>query len=112
MISTERETTAYIRFPIVIEYGADDGSDLTTLQVAATSDPEARPSAWATATLIPAEGNSLSRGTLDIVVLAGPVNGERNADLEHAGVGDYQLWTAIGTADEYIVERSAVWEVL
>ena len=114
MITTERESTVYVRWPLSIEYGAEDGSDIQELHVAAKNDPDIRPNSeeWQEAKLIQPEDEGLGRGSLDLAILLGPAtDAERPADLTHDGEGDYQLWIKLNTTDESIVERAGTWEV-
>lgn len=89
MIETERESTVWVRWPLAIQWG--DTSDLEDLQVAAIDQPDDRPNVWIDATLID-EQHPLFRDQVEIAVLAGPADGDRPADLEHDGPGDYALW--------------------
>ena len=111
-VIVERESTKAVRFPIEFQYGGL--SDLTDSLVAMSSaDPEDRPSSedWATADVIAADDPTLGRGQDELSILVGPDSGERPADLKHDGPGDYQLWVALGTVDQWIVERAGVLEV-
>lgn len=109
-VALERESTKAVRFPITFNYGGPN--DLTEHQVAMNPvDPDTRPESWVTADLIEPDDPNLGRGQDELAVTVGPANGERPADLEHDGPGDYQLWVAVGTADQWIVERAGVLEV-
>ena len=112
MISTERETTTWARWPLTINHG--DAADLETVEVAAVSDPDLRPgdTDWVAAT-VTTEQHDLWREDQgpEVVLLVGPASGERVADLQHDGEGSLQVWTRWQTADESVVERSATWEV-
>ena len=111
MISTERESTVYVRVPVSVEWG--DLGDIQTQQVAVTAEPDARPSSWVTVDLAANDQHQLWRGQPELVFLGGPVEAEseRTADVEHAGAGDYQMFAAVGTVNEWIVERVGVWTV-
>lgn len=112
MITTERESTVYARWPISLAHGSL--SDIETAEVAAMSDPDARPASTdlVAATVVAADDPDLGRGVNDVLVLVGPAGGKRAADVTHGGgVADYQMWVAITTADEYILERAGTWEV-
>jgi len=104
-VSLERESTKAVRFPVSFNYGGPD--DLTDYLVAMNpADPDTRPGSWISADLIGPDDPNLGRGATELSVTVGPENGERPADLEHDGPGDYQLWVAIGTVDQWIVERA------
>ena len=109
MISTERESTVYVRVPVFVEWG--ELSDVTDQQVAVTVQPDARPSGWVTVDLVTSSENPLWRGKPELVFLGGPVGGEKVADVVHDGDGDYQIWAAATTASEHLVARVGVWEV-
>ena len=116
MITTERESTVYARIPLTVEWGSL--TDITETLVAAEDDPDTRPSGWVAAILIENDTHPLWRGQEEVAVLIGPPepDDERTAQLRHS-VGSvdspktYQLWAAIGTEDEWIVDRVGVWEV-
>lgn len=112
MIKTERESTVYTRFKMQINYG--QLSDVTVRKVAAMADQDARPTEqnFVNATVIQPDDQTLGRGELDLAVKVGPAeNAQRPADVTHVGKGVYQLWGALGTDEEYILERVGLWEV-
>lgn len=112
MITTERESTVYARWQLTLTHGSL--TDIETAEVAAMSDPDTRPggSDLMSANLVAADDPDLGRGVNDVIVLVGPANGKREAQVTHDGVAqDYQLWVAVTTADEYILERAGTWEV-
>lgn len=108
MITTERESTVWVRWPLTISWG--DLADLDEIQVAAVADPDERPTAWVDATIIDTT-HPLWRGSREIAVRVGPTGGDRPADLVHDGPGVMQLWTRWQSADEAVTARSAMWEV-
>lgn len=115
MITTERESTIYARVSLDPAWG--NISDITEQMIAAMPDPDERPDNWVTATLV-TDGHDLYRDEPELAVLIGPpeADDERSAELRHT-VGptdepaDYQLWVAIGTSTEWIVQRVGTWEV-
>jgi len=111
MITTERESTIWVRWPIMLEWGST--GDITDVKVAAMDNPDDRPASsdLEDATIIDEE-HELFRTEPEIGIIVGPANGERLADLEHDGTPqDKQLWVAIGTASEWVLERAGVWEI-
>ena len=106
MITTERESTVYARWPLDLTEldGVESSETIDKIEVAATDEdtPDQRPGQW----------TAVDDFTdAQIRVLIGPDQGERPATLTHDGPGGYQLWLAITTPDEHIVERTTVWEV-
>ena len=117
MITTERESTVYARIPLTVEWGTF--TDITDTLVAAEDDPDTRPSGWVTALLVTSDDHPLWRGQEEVLVLIGPPveDDERSAQLRHnvesgGSPKTYQLWAAIGTENEWIVDRVGVWEVV
>ena len=110
MISTERESTIYARWPLTVHWG--DVDDLVRIQVAAVAGPTDRPSEqdWVDVEVV-GEEDPRYRDRLDVIVLVGPAGGERPAELTHDGVGDYSLWTRWSSTSEHVESPSAVWEV-
>jgi len=109
-VMLERESTKAVRFPIQFNYGGPE--DLTDHQVALhPRDPEVRPSSWVSAMLVSPDDPNLGRGKHELSVVIGPDGGQRPADITHDGPGDYQLWVALGTVDQWIIERAGILEV-